>query len=193
MEASTCWYCIIALHDECIAPVEDDNGVLQCCCPPELGQAAKPSREKPIGRPLSNPEDMKDVLSTGRKRAAMLYPITEGMTCEWAGLKFAGGGVEPIIGCPGNKLSANTRASNGGDVHHGPNKSVLENHAGNVHRICKFCHHRWHASNDQYYTEPRPEGGKPWFPEAEWLEHDSITRATVEEIEENEQYWKARK
>lgn len=189
LEASVCWSCVNGLHDDCLAPVEDDNGVLQCCCPKE-GAAAKPSGAKPVGRPLSNPDDMKDVLSTGRKRAAMLYPITTGMVCEWAGLRYAGGGVEPIIGCAGNVLRANTRDSDGGDVHHGPNKSVLENSPGNVHRICKFCHHRWHALNDEYYGKERPEAGQPWYPKVDWLPHDSETKATSEEIEENEKYWK---
>jgi hypothetical protein len=134
----------------------------------------------------------------------MLYPIYDGMTCEWAGLKFAGGGVEPIIGCDNNKLSSKKGGEGElvqGDVHHGPDKNTLENSPGNAHRICAYCHHRWHAANDKYYGK-RPtredgkiDGTKPFLPleEYEWVKHDDETRATEEEIKENEIYWASRK
>jgi hypothetical protein len=99
-------------------------------------------------------------------------------------------GVEPIIGCPGNLLYEERGKY---ARHHGPNKSVLENSPGNVHRICEFCHNRWHAANNEYYGKNRPEAGKPWYPEGDWLPHDPVTKATPEEIEENERYWASRK
>lgn len=125
----------------------------------------EPDIKRPVGRPpKESGEDMSDVLSTGRKRAKAAAPISTGMVCEWARLEKAGGGVEPIVGCPNNPAA---------DVHHGPDKSVLNNEVGiNLHRICKHCHHRWHAANDKYYDEPRPENGETWVPNLEWSPHD---------------------
>lgn len=198
--AEACWSCAVSLHEECFDMTELEEGY-KCCCT----NAPKQDEEtRSVGRPISSPEDITDVLSAGRKRAAMLYPIYEGMTCEWAGLKNAGGGVEPIIGCAGNKLSPKKGGDGDlvqGDVHHGPDKNTLENSPGNAHRICAFCHHRWHAANDKYYGK-RPtredgkiDGTKPFLPldEYELLQHDPDTRATDEEIKENEIYWSSRK
>lgn len=95
------------------------------------------------GAPIKNPEDVKDRHSTGRKRAAIQYPIFKDKPCEWRGQKNCGGG-QPIIGCiKGFQV----------DCHHGPVKDTLRNEPGNVHRICKFCHNRWHAVNDPIYDE----------------------------------------
>lgn len=100
--------------------------------------------------PIDNGAEMKDPISTGRKRAAIAAPITVGMICEWAYLKEAGGGVEPITGCTGYPAT---------DRHHGPNKATLDNTTKespddsgkwNLHRICSMCHNRWHSANDKY-------------------------------------------
>lgn len=118
------------------------------------------------------------------------------MTCEWAGLRYAGGGVEPIVGCAGNTIEEVKTGPTRGDRHHGPDKNVLNNSPDNVHRICTFCHNRWHAANDRYYTEPRPSADQPWLPSSahgECQPHDRATKATPEEIEENEKYWAAKK
>ena len=121
---------------------------------------------RPVGRPpKESGEDMSDVLSTGRKRAVAAAPITKGMVCEWSRLEKAGGGVEPIAGCPGFPAA---------DVHHGPDKSVLNNEVGvNLHRVCHKCHHRWHEANDKYYEGERPPNGEAWIPSVEWSPHDS--------------------
>lgn len=205
MEAESCWPCICDLHEECfdLAPT-DVEGHFHCCCfnKPKESEERQIARE--IGRPMSEAHDVVDVLSTGRKRAAMLYPIREGMECEWSRLKEAGGGVVPIIGCNGNLLSPEKGGKGQyvqGVVHHGPDKNTLENSPGNAHRICVFCHHRWHAANDRYYGK-RPtkddgkiDGTKPFLPlsEHEWTAHNSDLLATEEEIEENEKYWATRK
>lgn len=134
------------------------------------------------GAPLKLGESMKDVLSTGRKRAALEAPIEEGTICEWATLKYAGGGVKPIVGCAGNFAS---------DRHHGPNKSTLENTPGiNLHRICDHCHNRWHTANDQYYGKERPANGADWLPINEpYNEHDGQTLADPAEINAHEIWW----
>jgi len=124
--------------------------------------------------------DYKDPVSTGRKRAAEMYPISAGMVCEWANLKRAGGGVVPIVGCVGRPAS---------DRHHGPDKNTMNNAPGNLHRICDFCHNTWHAASDPFYGE-RPVHTKPFIPQGEkgvdWFDHDSTTKASMEEILEAE-------
>lgn len=86
----------------------------------------------------------KDPQSTGRKRAAKLYPIDRTKACEWQGFKECGGGRFPVIGCYNNKQAHR---------HHGPIKNPLNNYEGNVHRICYNCHVRWHELNDVDYSE----------------------------------------
>jgi hypothetical protein len=80
--------------------------------------------------------------SAGRKVAAKLYPLTGDAPCEWQGLGNCGGGDFPILGCLEGKQEAR---------HHGPEKNVQNNEPGNVHRICHYCHYRWHAANDPTY------------------------------------------
>jgi hypothetical protein len=100
------------------------------------------------GAPVKDPNSVRDRHSTGRKRAAQIYPIFEGKPCEWRGKKNCGGGTKPIIGCI-NGIQV--------DRHHGPVKDTLRNEPGNVHRICKSCHNRWHALNDSIYNEEENE------------------------------------
>lgn len=85
---------------------------------------------------------LKDQQSTGRKRAARLYPLNRESACEWQGKAQCGGGISPILGCSLGKQEAR---------HHGPDKSVSNNEEGNVHRICHACHNRWHAANNAEY------------------------------------------
>lgn len=127
--------------------------------------------------------DYVDPISTGRKEAARKFPIAKGQICEWAYLAQAGGGVEPIIGCVGYPAT---------DIHHGPDKNTLRNVVGNVHRICVYCHNRWHAKNDPHYGKRATyEDGKidptvPFIPEGEYAEHDPETLATDDEVFEEE-------
>lgn len=130
-----------------------------------------------LGRPVADRETLKDPISTGRKEAATKAPI--GGQCEWAGLKYAGGGVIPIVGCGGRNAT---------DRHHGPDKATLNNSRPddseqyNLHVICSYCHNEWHAKNDEFYTEPRPEKNMEWLPNVEFKYHDSETLATGAEI-----------
>lgn len=151
------------------------------------------TEKRGVGRPMSEPGDITDIVSTGRKRAAMLYPIFENMKCEWAGLKFAGGGVEPIVGCDNNIIQPN-KGPQKGDRHHGPDKNVINNSPGNVHRICSPCHNRWHAKNNKYYGD-RPQPDQPFLPKEDydWKPHDPETLAAPEEIADNERYWNKNK
>jgi hypothetical protein len=119
-----------------------------------------------MGRPPKDESDMDDPESTGRKRAAKALPTEqlETMICEWALLKEAGGGVNPIRGCHGNRAT---------DRHHGPDKNTLNNERQvNLHGICAFCHNEWHAKNDDTYEGERPDDGTPWLPVGDFTYHD---------------------
>ena len=94
------------------------------------------------------------------------------MVCEWANLKFAGGGVVPIVGCIGRAAT---------DRHHGPDKNTMNNAPGNVHRICSYCHNTWHGANDPHYGE-RPNQTLPFVPEGPYEMHDAATKATTQEL-----------
>lgn len=168
-----CMFCAAELHFEC----SNSPDGLVCCCPETTLQVAN--------RAGKDAEAMRDVLSTGRKRAAIAAPIQPDTVCEWAKRKNAGGGVKPIVGCMGNKAT---------DRHHGPDKSVLNNELGsNLHRICATCHNRWHTLNDPEYGE-RPEAGAPFLPlTGQCLPHDPEQLATDQEIFQNELYWGSRK
>jgi hypothetical protein len=154
-----CEYCAMGLHKSC---TETES----CGCnhqyqqtesalsPTKLEDGELESHEDSEGRYTSRSSSgisnrsgkrealLKDQQSTGRKRAAKLYPIDRTAPCEWRGKANCGGGEYPILGCA-NGLQT--------DRHHGPDKSVVNNEQGNVHRICKYCHNRWHAKNDPGY------------------------------------------
>ena len=135
-EADRCWACIVGFHDECYAPdlnveageVDDGLHWITCCCAKSKvdDAAAFATEKRGVGRPMLDPDEITDPLSTGRKRARMMAPILDGMLCEWAGLKYAGGGVVPIVGCAGNVI-VESKGSDGGHRHHGPDKNVLNN------------------------------------------------------------------
>lgn len=164
---ANCFNCGAGLHEECHAITEG-----QCCCGPDTEDDEEAPRK--LGkRGRRNDNSLKDPQSTGRKRAAVLYPLDENENCEWKGLKFAGGGKYPIVGCYEGKQQAR---------HHGPDKNTLNNDEGNVHRICDKCHNRWHAKNNDGY---------------EWGEihqsHDPDTLATAEELVDSEMQWLGKK
>lgn len=126
------------------------------------------------GAPAKDPDNIKDRHSTGRKRAALIYPLFKNKPCEWRGKKNCGGG-RPIVGCISGVQEAR---------HHGPVKDTLRNEPGNVHRICTSCHNRWHAQNDPHYNEEEYEK-LPHKPEEEL--------ATELELQANEMYWRMNK
>lgn len=153
------------------------------------------------GGGLKDPSDVTDVLSTGRKRAAMMLPIMTGMVCDWAGLKWAGGGVQPIVGCRGNRMAEfkkNEDKPEGidsrGERHHGPDKSVLNNSVGrNLHAICSSCHHRWHVLNDPAYAKGRPDAHLQWLPSQPYFDHDPLTKAEDYDLLLSEEWWATEK
>lgn len=193
---SVCFGCMVGFHEECIeaTPHEKIAGFYVCCCWQEGD--VKPAA---FQRALKNSADLKDQQSTGRKRAVVVIESEgrglDGSICEWAQLRFAGGGVTPIIGCAGTIL----RETKDGDslpagesprnVHHGPDKSTINNASGNLHVVCAHCHNRWHTLNDPHYGKNRPEAGKPFVPDGICLAHDPETQATPEELAFSDAYW----
>jgi len=168
-----CIACGSGLHFEC-ASLEDP-----CCCnntsPVDAILDEEDDREH--SRRWARDSSLKDQQSTGRKRAAKLYPLDKESPCEWQGLRFAGGGYVPIVGCITGRQQAR---------HHGPDKNTLNNEGGNVHRICHVCHNRWHAANDSEYQSRVHESG---FGQ----NHDPITKATPKIQGDAEVYWASRK
>lgn len=193
-----CFGCRTGFHNECES-VWLDVIEQECCCGGEVkfDMAGNVLTEDQVDAGFDTKEidngyishdqgftkslsEYTDPISTGRKKAAQLYPIAVGMVCEWAGLAKAGGGVAPIVGCIGRAAS---------DRHHGPDKNTMNNAPANLHRICDHCHNTWHALNDPAYGE-RPEHTKPFIPQGElnvdWWLHDPETRATTQEVLEAE-------
>lgn len=160
--------CIYCAQDEHFMCREEG----ECCCHDTtketltlrdaIKQLTEPKRtkeDKPVtpgkpGRKVMT-ENMKDALSTGRKRAAELYGIAPGQLCAWAWRKRCGGGVYPIIGCSGRKAA---------HIHHGPDKSVVNNSPDNISVVCSHCHNLWHSRNDEFYPGKRPDDGSSWLP-----------------------------
>lgn len=120
------------------------------------------------GRPqIESREDMKDPSSTGRKRAAQLWPIIPGANCEWQNLANCGGGKYPILGCATGKQQ---------NIHHGPDKTTTNNDRENIHKICANCHNRWHAANDRDHDKDIPHSPR----DASY--HERVQRLNEEEI-----------
>lgn len=181
---ANCLPCEVGYHQECanlytdsVDLDADSIEVFFVCCCGDTQETVRTTRAHKAD------EELRDVESTGRKRAAQVKPILPGDICEWAWLKFAGGGVKPIIGCAGNPAQ---------NIHHGPDKSTLNNDPDtNLHKICAECHNRWHTLNDKFYGE-RPPGGAAFLPlKEECLPHDNVTKATDFEVKSNDVLWAA--
>ena len=145
-----CPACAAGLLEECLNPeiLNEDGETWIIPCAVEFTQLISiggPKEKGDPGRPTLGPGEVTDPKSTGRKRAAMLAPILTGQVCAWAGLRHAGGGVVPILGCNGHALIENKGGDSKqglwqGDRHHGPDKNTLNNSVGmNLHSICVDC------------------------------------------------------
>lgn len=174
----SCYSCGSGYHEECIN--QDASG--KCCCILSNDSSAPVAedeedsgdfRKKKLRSRGKRDATLKDQQSTGRKRAAQLFPLDREADCEWKSRKFAGGGIQPIIGCINGKQEAR---------HHGPDKNTLNNEVGNVHRICAKCHNRWHTRNDDGYE---------WA--SSYSQHDENTLASAEELVANEFEWLSKK
>lgn len=154
---TTCTMCLAQLHSSCLtkscACSQASHHIASAPSPtldnertsdeePEEEESRRSSGRNSSSRSGKRDAVLKDQQSTGRKRAARLYPLSRESACEWQGKAECGGGLSPILGCSLGKQEAR---------HHGPDKSVSNNEEGNVHRICHACHNRWHAANNAEY------------------------------------------
>lgn len=110
----------------------------------------------PFGTAKPDKKEYKDALAAGRKYALRKYAPEPGQICDWAWSINCGGGVVPITGCTGREAK---------HVHHGPDKSTINNdRATNISVICTHCHNLWHSKNNEYYPGDRPMDGSAWVP-----------------------------
>lgn len=198
VQTGICPACAAGFFEECVNPkaVEGDPEWIIPCSFEFNTITGEAGPKGLVGRPPSDPGAVTDPKSTGRKRAAMLAPILTGQVCAWAGLRHAGGGVIPIVGCEGHKLIEQKGGDSEselyqGDRHHGPDKNTLNNSVGmNLHSICVECHHRWHALNDPFYDESgRPGAQFPFVPTVDYYLHDPVTACTDEDVMLTEAWW----
>ena len=204
-QTTLCPACAAGYPEECHNPQEVEGHpewIIPCLVEFEAVVAVidKKTKTGVVGRPLLDPDEITDIKSTGRKRAAAIMPFLEGRVCDWAGLRHAGGGVIPILGCQGNTITEAKKTEDAhekgydevGHRHHGPDKNVLNNTPGmNLHGICTPCHTRWHALNDPHYDEKGrpPKATTPFLPVEPYYLHDGQTPFTDEEWELVEQWW----
>ena len=188
-----CPPCLVGLHEECYEIIIIEDSLLtDCCCQVESNVLTTMETATRLIGGQKATEDVTDIISTGRKRAAQLKPIIEGMICEWATLLYAGGGVVPIVGCLGTVLTKEKgKGVNTGNIHHGPDKSTLNNSDPNLHRICGVCHNRWHALNNPFYAVDRPSDPEEAFIPISGtsLIHDRHTVASADDLEYSELWW----
>lgn len=163
-----CIACLKGRKWECEYRGECSEHIPNTASSPE--EIESPVGESPIREINTYKDDavLKDQQSTGRKRAAVMYPLDSEQDCEWKLKDKCGGGSYPIMGCRDGKQQAR---------HHGPDKNTLNNDEGNVHRICHTCHNRWHYRNDDEYV-----WGSVYNPH-------SPVGATIEAVVMNEIHW----
>jgi len=166
-DSGRCLPCRMQQHLECN---EWQYQVGECCCAiygKESDASDNSQRTGARDGMVWSKDDslIRDAKSTGRKRAAGIFPLDATSDCEWLSLSFAGGGLYPIFGCQDGKQQHR---------HHGPNLSTLDNREGNVHRICTTCHNTWHTNNDAFIKE--------YDDLTVWAEHDHITKYGEEEL-----------
>lgn len=200
-DLETCAWCHAHLCYMCITPEMMENGEEVCCCRGSHGHfgvygSSPQNSSKQVGaedfppieytnqedekRSVGRPRHEKLSVEAGRRRAGLIAKIPKGYTCEWARLEYAGGGVEPIIGCDGNTAEA---------LHHGPDKSTINNEVGiNLHRICHNCHNRWHELNDSAYGT-RPEDNGTYVPLSDFLQHNRLDQVKRADIVKSERWW----
>jgi hypothetical protein len=155
----SCPACGRGFHEECVRGCER-------CHPKSKESVLIVESERLHG---TTAENLRDPKSTGRKRAAILYPLDKNAECEWRGKKNCGGGKRPVIGCVEGKQTHR---------HHGPVKDTTRNNEGNVHRICSRCHNHWHELNDLVY-DAKEFGLLPHDPEP----------ADIKEVVQNHMDW----
>ena len=150
---ANCFSCLRGFHKTCRS---DSNN--PCECDHDLKDkltvitAEQILTDDDLPEPVKNPhrlkrdQSLRDQQSTGRKRAARMYPLQKDQPCQWFNQRNVGGGTVPIIGCGIDSVPGLQQ-----NRHHGPDKNTLNNEPGNVWLICARCHNTWHSKNDENY------------------------------------------
>lgn len=122
----------------------------------DTGSSLSGSGEEETGvshkRRLKDESSLKDQQSTGRKRAAALFPLKDEngkpLPCEFANkAQVLPGYMEVNIdGCGVRQGTATGIAQ----ARHHMSYDVLDNSSENVVRICHSCHNTLHSKNDPY-------------------------------------------
>jgi hypothetical protein len=162
-----CFHAAREFFDEC-------EKYPECGCVPHGIQAVTDEVKQSNNLGQKDDNAVIDPKSTGRKRAAKMFPLNRSEPCEWQRKRFKLADDSFFVGCS-TGLQQN--------IHHGPNKDTLVNEPGNVWRICSTCHNRWHALIDPSYDWNAPT----YFQIV--LEHG----VSDEEIGHNELFWINRK
>ncbi len=164
---SDCWPCRRNQHNACAAQYTDS---ISCNCDHNstvdrpvgaIGNALNLDTTEPDSsetvtvkntRRNKNDDAVTDQQSTGRKRAAKMYPLSDEngkkLPCDFAGKKA----VLPsfmevqIDGCG---VRAGTMPNNAQARHH-HDYNTLNNERSNVGLLCVPCHNLLHAKNDPY-------------------------------------------
>lgn len=116
----------------------------ECNIPAPVAEEEEEDLDSTKTRRYKPDSSLKDQQSTGRKRAAKLYPLDRLAFCEWYDATMEspkGGGLGITFSCNAKQQAR----------HHGPDKNTLNNDPTNVHRICHVHHNNWHAINDLDY------------------------------------------
>lgn len=195
-----CYGCMAGFHEECITPTALAYEHYTCCCWGKQPANTVIPDEAVFRRQPKDADSIKDQTSTGRKRAVVAIAEwgrgVDGSVCEWAYLRSAGGGAIPIVGCSGTIIREVKQTDEVGEnesprhIHHGPDKSTLNNAPENLHAVCASCHTRWHALNDPAYAKDRPDHGRPHIPlSGSAIPHDPDSKATELEQKFNDQFW----
>ena len=103
-----------------------------------------------------NDYDLKDPQSTGRKRAARLFPLDAQRPCEFAGCRDVGSPGFEIPGIDGCGTRPGTNVGTQQARHH-VDYNTLNNDSDNVVRICHSCHVQLHhvidPLKDEFYEK----------------------------------------
>jgi hypothetical protein len=138
--------------------------------PPTENQ--KPDSPAPTRR-LKDDQSVTDPQSTGRKRAAKLYPLRtstgDPIPCDLAGKKaptLPGYYKVQIDGCG---VRQGSLAANAQSRHHW-SYNTLDNERSNIGLLCHSCHNLIHARNDEYKAEIYETlyGFKPKTEDLQW-------------------------
>jgi hypothetical protein len=148
---SNCLSCARGMHETCRPPCACSHAVKVVEHLTTGNNEPEPENERATRR-KKREGALKDAASTGRKRAAVLYPLDKEAPCEWANKRDVGGG-NVIDGCgirdDPTMVGIPVAVGKQTNRHHGPDYNTLNNDEGNVHRICARCHNAWHAKNDK--------------------------------------------